>query len=71
MTKHSGITVHKNHYVLIEAMNKLNLNYGRKDGFRFCEMSEIHLNRKIELCDTLIEIYQVFGMIREQGNHVF
>jgi hypothetical protein len=65
--------LHSNHFVMISLKNALVDSYGHVKGHLLSELDDALLRRKIELCEELLEILDVFekGKSRARGLMMF
>jgi hypothetical protein len=65
--------LHSNHFVMISLKNALVDSYGHVKGHLLSELPDALLRRKIELCEELLEILDVFekGKSRARGLMMF
>jgi hypothetical protein len=61
--------LHSNHFVMISIKNALVDSYGHLKGFLLSELTDALLRRKIELCEELLGVLDVFesGKSRARG----
>ncbi|ODM98666.1 Protein msta, isoform A [Orchesella cincta] len=71
--KHSGKTVHPNHFTMIAILHTLSQFYGRVKGWGMPDLSYDALKRKEEICRKLLEVVDVLepGLSRIRGSSMF
>jgi hypothetical protein len=52
--------LHPNHYIIISIKNALIDSYGHREGYLLSELPDVLLRRKIDLCEELLAILDVF-----------
>ncbi|CAG7817876.1 unnamed protein product [Allacma fusca] len=69
LEKHSEITVHKNHYLMISIVHSLSELYGRTKGWLIDDLSTNLLRRKEQHCRDLLQVLDIIepGMTRIRG----
>lgn len=65
--------LHSNHFIMISLKNALVDSYGHVNGYLLSELPNALLRRKIELCEEVLEILDVFerGKSRARGLMMF
>jgi hypothetical protein len=68
LEEYEGI-LHPNHYIMISMKSALIDSYGHMKGYLLAELPDILLSRKIELCEELLSILDIFekGMSRARA----
>jgi hypothetical protein len=65
--------LHSNHFIMISLKNALIDSYGHVKGYLLSELPDALLRRKIELCQEVLEILDIFekGKSRARGLMIF
>lgn len=68
--KEASVTFHQNHYLIIGVKYTLSLLYGKTNGFMLPDLSHDLLQRKIVICEELLEVAKIIqpGLSRLRGN---
>lgn len=69
--KEASVIFHQNHYLITGVKYTLSLLYGKTDGFLLQDLSHDLLQRKIKICEELLDIANIIqpGLSRLRGNY--
>lgn len=71
LQKHSGKSVHPNHFLMVSVLHSLSQYYGRVKGWAMSDLSLDSLRRKEEICRKLLKVIDIIepGLSRIRGNY--